>query len=142
ARIAVADRDSVVIRMDLAEGEKTVPVSAVIDERGLQRWFDPRHLGEVDVPFYLFFGGRLEVELFEPVAALHHHPGLLGVGGVDKHTLCHSGRTPRRAAAIAPRAVPGAVGGAVLFGREPGRSKIIAARTFHRRRVAKTPGIG
>jgi len=35
--------------MDLGKGEKPVPVAAVIDKGGLQRRFDARDLGEVDV---------------------------------------------------------------------------------------------
>jgi hypothetical protein len=31
------------------------------------------------------------------------------VGGVDKHALCHSGRTPGRAAAAAAKAAGGAI---------------------------------
>jgi hypothetical protein len=42
---AVSDRDLVVVRMDLVEGEEPVPVAPVFDEGGLQRGFDPRDLG-------------------------------------------------------------------------------------------------
>jgi hypothetical protein len=46
------------------------------------------------------------------------------VGGIDKHALCHSGRTPRRAAAATLKAV----GGAVLCGRKPVAFEIMASR--------------
>ena len=49
----VGDRDLVVVRMDFVEGEKAVPITAVIDESGLQRRLDARHLGEIDIPFQL-----------------------------------------------------------------------------------------
>lgn len=35
-RLPVGDRDLIVVRMDFVEGEKTVPVAAVIDESSLQ----------------------------------------------------------------------------------------------------------
>jgi len=46
------------------------------------------------------------------------------VGGVDEHALCHSGRTPRRAAAATLKAA----GDAVLCGRKPVAFEIIASR--------------
>ena len=43
--VAVGLGDLVVIGMDFAEREKAVAIAAVIDERRLQRRFDPRDLG-------------------------------------------------------------------------------------------------
>jgi hypothetical protein len=42
--------------VDLAERQEAVPLPAIVDERGLQRRFDPGHLGEVDVAFQLLLG--------------------------------------------------------------------------------------
>ena len=126
----VADRDAVIVRMDFAEGEEAVPVAAIIDKGGLQRRFDPRYLRKVDVAFYLLLGGRLEIELFESVAAEHHHPSLLGVGSVDEHALCHLNETPGRAAAAASRAAAGAVlwdGKPVAFDIGASRNSVIGA---------------
>jgi hypothetical protein len=50
--------------VDFAEGEEAVAVTAIFDERGLQRGFDPRDLGQVDVAAKLPPGGGLEVEFF------------------------------------------------------------------------------
>src|SRR5579885_1452284 len=97
ARRAIADRNAVVVRMDLVEGEKPVPVAAVIDKGGLQRRLYAGDLREIDVSLDLPLGRRFEIELVEAVAAEHHDPSLLGVGGIDKHASCHSGRTPGRA---------------------------------------------
>ncbi len=44
-RLAILDRDAVVVRMDLAEGEEAVPVPAIFDEGGLERGLHPRDLG-------------------------------------------------------------------------------------------------
>ena len=129
--IAVADRYPVVVRVDLAEGEEAVPVPAIFDKRRLQRRLDPRYLREIDVSFYLLFGRRLEIEFLEPIAVEHHDPSLLGVGGIDKHTLRHSGRTPRPAAALVFKASGGAVfcmGKPVVFAFMASRISSVASR--------------
>ena len=88
-RLPVGDRDLVVVRMDFAEGEEAVAIAAVVHERGLQRRLDARHLRKIDVAAKLFTIGRLEVEFFDTIAAQNHHPGLLRVGGIDKHFVGH-----------------------------------------------------
>jgi len=49
-RLAIGDRDLVVIRVDFAECQETVPVAAIIDEGRLKRRLDPHHLRKIDVP--------------------------------------------------------------------------------------------
>ena len=44
-RLAILLGDLVIIGMDFREGEEAVAVAAVIDERRLQRRFDPGNLG-------------------------------------------------------------------------------------------------
>ena len=106
--------------MDLAEGEKAVTIAAVIDERRLQRWFDAGDFREIDIPFYLLLGGRLEIELFETVAVEHHHPCLLRVSGIDEHALCHSGVTPERVTAAERKSA-----GAILCAGKPAAPGVI-----------------
>ena len=48
-RLPVGDRNLIVVGMDFGEGQEAVAVAAVIDERRLQRRFDARDLGEIDV---------------------------------------------------------------------------------------------
>ncbi len=48
-RLPVGDRDLIIVRMDFAEGEEAVAVAAVIDEGGLQRRLDARHLRQIDI---------------------------------------------------------------------------------------------
>ena len=48
-RLPIGHRDLVVVGMDFAERQKTVAIAAIFDEGGLQRRFDPRYLGEIDV---------------------------------------------------------------------------------------------
>ena len=47
--LPVGDRDLVIVGMDFAEREETVTIAAVIDEGGLQRRLDARHLRQIDI---------------------------------------------------------------------------------------------
>jgi hypothetical protein len=49
-RLPVGNRDLVVVGMDFAEGEEAVAVTAIFDEGGLERGFDPCDFGEIDIP--------------------------------------------------------------------------------------------
>src|SRR5271170_6372755 len=48
-RLPVGDRDLVVIRVDFAERQEAVAIAAVVDESGLQRRLDARHLRQIDI---------------------------------------------------------------------------------------------
>ena len=48
-RFAVSDRDLVVIGVNFGKGQKAVPIAAVINKGRLQRGFNPRHFGQIDV---------------------------------------------------------------------------------------------
>ncbi|MGO4506492.1 hypothetical protein AB4Z51_05705 [Bradyrhizobium sp. 2TAF36] len=87
--LPVGDRDLVVVGMDFAEGEEAVAVAAIFDEGGLERGFDPRDLGEVDIPAQLLALRGLEIKLFDAIAADHDDPGLLRVGSIDQHLVGH-----------------------------------------------------
>jgi hypothetical protein len=82
-RLAVGDRDLVVVGMNFAEGQEAMAVAAIVHERGLQRRLDARHLGQIDVALQLSAVRRLVVELLNAASANHHHPGFFRVGGVD-----------------------------------------------------------
>ena len=86
-RLPVGDGDLIVVGMDFAEGQEAVAVAAVVDEGRLQRRLHARHLGEVDVAAQQLARGRFVVELLYPAVAEHHHPGFLGMGGVDEHSV-------------------------------------------------------
>jgi hypothetical protein len=102
-RLAIGDRDLVIVRMNFAEGEKAVTVAAVFDEGRLQGRFYARDLGEIDVAAQLFALSGLEIKFFDAIAADHYDPGLFRVGGIDKHFVGHfltldgGGRVLRRA---------------------------------------------
>ncbi len=89
--LTIGDGDLVIVGMNFAEGEEAVAVAAIFDEGGLQRRFDPRDLGEIDVAAQLFALRGLEIKFFDAVAAHHNDPSLLRVGGIDKHFVGHFG---------------------------------------------------
>ena len=82
-RVAIFLGDLVIVGVNLVEGEEAVPVAAEIDERGLQRGFDPRHLRQVDIALYLLVFCRLEIKFFNPVALEHRHPRFFRVARID-----------------------------------------------------------
>jgi hypothetical protein len=88
---AVCDRDAVIVRMDFAEGQETVAVAAILDERRLKRRFDAGYLREIDISFERASAGDLDVKFFQLPSVRHRDPSFLRVGGVDQHDLCHSG---------------------------------------------------
>ena len=105
-RLTVGDRDLVIVRMDFAESEKAVAVATVFDEGGLQRRFDARDLGEIDIAAELLALRSLEIKLFDAIAANHDDPGLFRVGRIDQHFVWHleahgGGRRAWRQARIA-----------------------------------------
>ena len=102
-RLTVGDRDLIIVGMNFAEGEKSVAVSAVFDEGGLERRLDPRDLGEVDVAAQLLALGCLEIKFLDTIAADHDDPGLFRVGGIDQHLVGHFG-TLGGGGRVAPRA--------------------------------------
>ena len=87
--LAILARDLVIIGVDFGEGEEAVAVAAIIDERRLQRRFDPRHLGEIDIPLELLVLGGFEIKFLDPISLDHGHPGLFLVARVDQHAHGH-----------------------------------------------------
>src|SRR5215468_4381281 len=59
-RLAVGDRDLIVIGMNFRERQKAMTVAAVVDEGRLQRRLNARDLGEVDVTAKLLAVGAFE----------------------------------------------------------------------------------
>jgi hypothetical protein len=90
-RLTVGDRDLIIIRVNFTEGEEAVAVAAIFDEGGLERGFDPRDLGEVDIAAQLLALGSLEIKFLDAVAANDNDPGLFRVGSIDQHLVGHIG---------------------------------------------------
>jgi len=89
-RDLVLARDLVIVGMDFREGEKAMPVAAIIDESRLQRGFYASNLGEIDIALDLLVFGRFKVEFLNPVSLEHRHPGFFLVARIDQHARCHS----------------------------------------------------
>jgi len=87
--LTVGDRDLIVVRVNFAEGKKAMAVAAVFDKGGLKRRLHARDFGQIDVAAKLFALSGLEIKLFDAIAADHDDPGLLRVGGIDKHFVGH-----------------------------------------------------
>ena len=102
-RLAVADRDPVIVRMDLAERQEAMAIAAIFDEGGLQGRFHPRDLRQVDIALDLLLGGCLEVEFFETVAVEDDDPGLFRMRRIDQHASCHQASTPEHGRSHAVR---------------------------------------
>ena len=88
-RLPVGDRNLVIVRMDFGKSQEAVAIAAVIDEGRLQRGFDPRDLGKIDIAAKLSLGSGFEIEFFDAITAQHHYPGLFRVGCVDEHFVGH-----------------------------------------------------
>jgi hypothetical protein len=81
--LAVGLGDLIIIRMDFAEGQKAMAVSAIIDERRLERRFYPGDLGEINIAFELLVLSGFEVKLLDPVSLDDRYPGLFRVARID-----------------------------------------------------------
>ncbi len=107
-RLTIGDRYLIIIGMNFAEGQEAMAIATIFDEGGLQRRFDPRDLGEINIAAQLFALRGLEIKFFDAVAADDDDPGLLRVGGIDKHLVGHfgtldgDGRAGRRAQIARP----------------------------------------
>src|SRR3546814_16449944 len=86
-RVPVFLRDLIIIGVDFRKGEEAVAVAAIIDERRLQRRFNPRHLGEVDITLELPPFSGFKIKFFYTVPVDDGDPGLLRVARVDEHAL-------------------------------------------------------
>ncbi len=90
-RLTIGDRYLIIIGMNFAEGQEAMAIATIFDEGGLQRRFDPRDLGEINIAAQLFALRGLEIKFFDAVAADDDDPGLLRVGGIDKHLVLFHG---------------------------------------------------
>jgi len=88
-RLAVGNRNLIVVGMDFAEGEEAMAITAILDEGRLQRWLYPCDLGKVDIAAQLFALGSFEIKFLDAIAADHNDPGLFRVGSIDQHFVVH-----------------------------------------------------
>jgi hypothetical protein len=67
-----------------------VPVSAILDETGLQRRLYAGDFGEVDVAFERAPARYFDVKFLKLLSIDHRNPSFLRVGGVDQHRFGHA----------------------------------------------------
>ncbi len=79
-RFLIGVRDRVIVGVDFGEGEEAVAVAAVLNEGGLQRRLNARHLGQIDIASELFAVLRLEIEIFNAFSVEHRDPGFFRDG--------------------------------------------------------------
>ena len=83
-RLAVLDRDAVVIRVDFAECQEPLTIAAIFNKGGLKRGFDPRYARQIYVALELLAVFGLVVEILNSGAAQQDDPCLFGLSAVDK----------------------------------------------------------
>ena len=88
-RLAVGDRQLVVIRVYFRKGQEPVTIAAIIHKSSLQRRFNPRHTRQIYVGFNGAAICRFVVNLFDSTINHNHDPGFITAGRVDKHFLAH-----------------------------------------------------
>ena len=93
-RLAVLLRQPVIVRMNVREGQETVPVAAVIDEGRLQRRFDPGDLAQIDIAFQGRPGCGFVVEVLKPAFVYDSDPGFFRMRCIDEHAPGHKDRAP------------------------------------------------
>ena len=76
-----------VAAVDFLEGEKSVPVGAVVHKRGFQTGLDAGDAALVDVGFLLFAGWSFNVEIVELLAVHERHAQLFLLSRIDQHTF-------------------------------------------------------
>ena len=87
--VAIGLGDLVIIGVDFAKGEEAVAIAAIVDERRLERRFDPSYLGEIDVTLELFVLFGLEIKFLDPGSLDDGDPSFLGMARVDQHAHGH-----------------------------------------------------
>jgi hypothetical protein len=78
-RHAVGDGDLIIIGVDFREGQKALPVAAILYERSLKRRLHARDFRELDFSFERPLGGGLEIKFLDLLAVQYDNPGLFRV---------------------------------------------------------------
>ena len=82
--LAVLDRNAIVIGVNFAEGQESLPVAAIFNKGGLKRRFDARHACQINVAFELLAVFGFVIEILNTGAAQQDNPCLFGLSPVDK----------------------------------------------------------
>ncbi len=88
-RLAVGDRNAEIVGVNFRERQKAVAVAAKIDESGLQRRLDARHLGQKNTSLQRFAEFAFVVVFDKAFAVDNRNPGFFLMGCVNEHSLNH-----------------------------------------------------
>ena len=83
-RLAVLDRNTIVIGVDFAECQEPLAIAAIFNKGGLKRWFDTRYAGQIYIAFELLAVFGLVIEILNAGAAQQDNPCFFGLSAVDK----------------------------------------------------------
>ena len=83
-RFAVFDRDTIIIRVDFAKGQKALAVAAIFNKGRLQGWLNAGYARQIYISFELLKAGILVIELFDFVAIQQYNPCFLGLMCIDQ----------------------------------------------------------
>jgi hypothetical protein len=72
---------------DFLEGQKAVPLRAVVDERRFQAGLDAGNDRFIDVAFFLFLGGRFNVQVNQFLTVDNGDTEFLGLCRVEQHAF-------------------------------------------------------
>ena len=86
-RLPVRRRDLIIVGMDFRERQESMAIAAVVHEARLQRRFDPRYFGEIDVPFKRAACCRLVIEFLDSVAIKYDDACFFRVARVHQHSF-------------------------------------------------------
>ncbi|ODR97069.1 hypothetical protein AUC69_13230 [Methyloceanibacter superfactus] len=74
-RLAVGDRNLVIVGVDFSEGQEAVAIAAVVDESRLERRLYARDFGKVNIASELLLIRGFVVKLLDAIALYHDDPG-------------------------------------------------------------------
>ena len=109
-------------------------IAAIFDKGRLQRGFDPRYLGEIDITPQLPPFGGFEIEFLEFVTVGNDNPCFFRVGGIHQHSF--------RGHKIELRALARRARSAFLANRQRHARRMTVSLRRHRRRGGKGEGSG
>ena len=72
---------------DFLQRQKAVPLRSVVDETSFERGLYPGDPAFVNVGFFLFASGVLEVEVVKTLSIHHRDALFFGVRGIDQHAF-------------------------------------------------------
>ena len=80
----IFDRNTVVIRMNFAEGQKTLPIASIFNKSSLQRRFYACHTRQIDIALQLLSVFCFVVKIINAGSTQKDNPRLFALPSVDQ----------------------------------------------------------